>query len=871
MPKYVLDPDGTIKDLDKTENNSFAVKGPRQYAREHINKMAGAAANRNADVNVSISVNEKSTARSIFDISGSPVVEESFFASKENQKHNSSFGADDPIETRKNFNDYLINNQIFSTELEMISGVDILSSEGGTRDLAAKLSIAFNLIAEATAYIGLIEVLIATEATLNPEKNIRPRNELDTNNGIRENDPYNRIALGNFGPISSTALTKYINNVLNYPYQREGVEGGFFDIPANILDRLSAYFIGFSEFLNPDRQIYSNLYDTLKEFLLVVKNPLGDNNTLRAFTESFTNIVLFLLDTITSLTNLESNRLTMLVRKFNTQKNWHETKLYEAKNKNITGEGDTESFLVNLNYYYVKFIIERMNIGLKIKKYYRNKGKTHRKFNRSGRLKDSKRGLTLLSYTADGQLTLKEDFESANETNKYRNSMKQSMSNASIPQAFIMPESLKRSMFIAHGKNKLSEAFTDEHVKSYFLTTKKKQERISQDAVKKLEAYYEKEMMPFYFQDLRTNELIGFHAFIESITDNYNPNYTTTKGFGRIDDIRHYVDTTRNVNLTFVLAAMSKADHDLMWYQINKIVSMVYPQWSRGFKATDLDQQGNPKENTEGFEYPFTQVPTASPLIRIRLGDVLKSNYTKHAIEKIHGSSNNKNIDTEGEATLKTFLKSGFYHNLENDLLNLRKDTQAILAILPTENLNQEEYIVELKLDEDILEYAGENASETNPRQSIQTPPISMSPSGYQKLIVRKNDLIVKETIVKDNKTLDIDSTNLKTRKEFKNYSDSHIQEGDRKLLNNPITAAFESTLGKGLAGFITMLDVNYQDQLWETVVEGSKAPKMVKISINFAPLHDIPPGLDADGAMRAPVYNAGKIINTIYGDVYDK
>mgnify|MGYP006225403487 FL=1 len=67
------------------------------------------------------------------------------------------------------------------------------------------------------------------------------------------------------------------------------------------------------------------------------------------------------------------------------------------------------------------------------------------------------------------------------------------------------------------------------------------------------------------------------------------------------------------------------------------------------------------------------------------------------------------------------------------------------------------------------------------------------------------------------------------------------------------------------------MLDVNYQDQLWETVVEGSKAPKMVKISVNFAPLHDIPPGLDADGAMRAPVYNAGKIINTIYGDVYDK
>jgi hypothetical protein len=138
---------------------------------------------------------------------------------------------------------------------------------------------------------------------------------------------------------------------------------------------------------------------------------------------------------------------------------------------------------------------------------------------------------------------------------------------------------------------------------------------------------------------------------------------------------------------------------------------------------------------------------------------------------------------------------------------------------------------------------------------------------GPQTLIVDKDDIVFKETggfKLSNQKDLE-------TRKEFKNYSDSHIQEGDSKVLNNPITAAFESTLGKGLAGFITMLDVNYQDQLWETAVEGSKAPKVVKISINFAPLHDIPPGLDADGAMRAPVYNAGKIINTIYGDVYDK
>ena len=56
---------------------------------------------------------------------------------------------------------------------------------------------------------------------------------------------------------------------------------------------------------------------------------------------------------------------------------------------------------------------------------------------------------------------------------------------------------------------------------------------------------------------------------------------------------------------------------------------MVYPQWSRGFKVTELNSEENSDKDREGFEYPFTQVPTSSPLIRIRLGDVLKSNYTK--------------------------------------------------------------------------------------------------------------------------------------------------------------------------------------------------------------------------------------------------
>ena len=90
--------------------------------------------------------------------------------------------------------------------------------------------------------------------------------------------------------------------------------------------------------------------------------------------------------------------------------------------------------------------------------------------------------------------------------------------------------------------------------------------------------------------------------------------------------------------------------------------------------------------------------------------------------------------------------------------------------------------------------------------------------------------------------------------------------------INNPFTAAFESAQGKGLAGFITSLNIGgIMDSPWETSRMGSKAPMMVKIDIGFAPTHDIPPGLDHDGMMRAPTYNVGRLMNELFDDVYDE
>ena len=856
MPKYVLHPDGTIKDLDEINNGSFDVKGPRQYAREHINKMAGDphysegdeefGKLSNINLNVDLPFFDSGINKdgdSIGLVSGNHVTNKSvatFSLDSEGNKtdlfpksgsaHNTSFGADDPVESRRNFNDYLQKGQIFATELEMVSGVDFGSP--GIRDLT-KFSIAIELFIESITYIGVIEGILETESLFYSYK---AKNELDKDvEKGRRNDSHSiesKLELGNCGPTSLSSLTRYINDVLNYPYYREGVDGG-----RDIIARTSAYFIGFSEFINPDRQLY--VTETWS------KGFLSSNKTLLSGAFDFSGIIYYFMETVLSLTNLESNRLMMLVRKFNTQGDWHNNKLYKAKNLDLTKENEFEKYLVNLNYYYVKFIIERMNVGLKIRRYYKNKGNSSRKFKRSGRLKDTEHTLKKLKYNNNNILKI-EDYN-LDENKKHSIEMKQSMSISALPQAFILPGSLGRSAFVSN----LTLNFVEEHVESYFLSTKKKQERLSQDVIKTLEEHYEQEMMPFYFQDLRTNELIGFHAFIESITDNYNPNYTTTKGFGRIDDVRHYVDTTRNVNLTFVLAAMSKEDHDLMWYQINKIVSMVYPQWSRGFKVTELNSEENSDKDREGFEYPFTQVPTASPLIRIRLGDVLKSNYTKHAIEKIHGSGNklSKRYET---------VKDEYFSPKNSQVFNVRG-----FRFDDVSNNRQFKIINKVKLDDARIKVLDDGFKALYPDEGydfsnkFEVKVTIVSGDSTAIYIAEKDEIIVNSY----SRPIDYD-----VKKHFKDYTRSF---DDEKNLNNPLTAAFESTLGKGLAGFITMLDVNYQDQLWE-IDPGSQAPKVVKISINFAPLHDIPPGLDADGAMRAPVYNAGKIIRSMYGDVYD-
>lgn len=159
--------------------------------------------------------------------------------------------------------------------------------------------------------------------------------------------------------------------------------------------------------------------------------------------------------------------------------------------------------------------------------------------------------------------------------------------------------------------------------------------RLSPTDVASLEATLETSYMPFYFHDLRTNEIVSFHAFLEDTQDNFSADWNAQTPYGRVEPIHTYKGTTRDISLSFYVVATSPQDHHNMWWKINKLITMVYPQYTAGRQVSTPDRQK--------FIQPFSQIPGGSPIIRLRLGDLWKSNYNKFNVARTFGLSQGNN------------------------------------------------------------------------------------------------------------------------------------------------------------------------------------------------------------------------------------
>lgn len=428
--------------------------------------------------------------------------------------------------------------------------------------------------------------------------------------------------------------------------------------------------------------------------------------------------------------------------------------------------------------------------------------------------------------------------------------------------------------------------------------------RLPSQIVQDIEAYLDAEYVPFYFHDLRTNEIIAFHAFLDSLDDSYNIGRNTENAFGRMDQVLVHQGTTRSISLSFTIAATSESDFDEMWYRVNKLVTLAYPQWTAGDEITGAAREGGWSPT---YKVPFSQVVGASPIIRLRVGDVIASNYSKFGLSRFFGATDKEtklsqkmpgsprgnnarktrfNSDSrdgkkqddrfhppeaegsrgfakieEKVTTLPVFLKPsmGKNYTLEDGLSKIPLKTS-----FPIRGTIDSLSFGKSLIDQSATDGLKGLASDAHP---LLYTKVTITDDRYSELmgktvIATPADLMVDPDLAPHVALADgLEST----------FPDQNLKgEGFFDAKNNAVVRAFESTRGKGLAGMLSSIKFTWLDgnATWE-ISRGSRAPILCKVSIGMDVIHDLPVGLAHDGFMIAPSYPVGNINRKFFGSPY--
>ncbi len=453
---------------------------------------------------------------------------------------------------------------------------------------------------------------------------------------------------------------------------------------------------------------------------------------------------------------------------------------------------------------------------------------------------------------------------------------------ATTPTALMLPPAISKAM-LAGRPGAMTTLLSNRSNIAYHAT----ENRLSAQTVDAIEDSLNAEYVPFYFHDLRTNEIVSFHAFLAALTEDFTANYDGIDGYGRVDTVKMYRNTARKISLQFWVAATNKEDFDGMWVKINKLVTLVYPQWSRGTLLNDGDDH---------FVQPFSQTPTASPLMRVRVGDLWTSNYSKFSLARVFG------LGSDSTFKLKQFEHKNLgevsqIHNKIQSVLNSIKNNNGELPMKSTWLLEPGDYDVAAN-DQGALGAAVSAVASIASSVGVKVPTnarVTARLRTYTRVSIAKafNAEAYAVTILDDDELPDT------VRKAQLLVSRSHLSMTDTTLAvdeapefpdpfatndkiekvvnlsqffsseNNALVKAYESSKGRGLATYIDSLSFDWHDGgniLWETALSDSRAPKTCKVTMNLSVVHDIAPGIDADGFNRAPVYSVGAPSNAMAG-----
>jgi hypothetical protein len=427
--------------------------------------------------------------------------------------------------------------------------------------------------------------------------------------------------------------------------------------------------------------------------------------------------------------------------------------------------------------------------------------------------------------------------------------------------------------------------------------------RISSEAAYAFEDQLEASYVPFYFHDVRTNEMVSFHAFLATLTDDYTAQYDKTEGIGRVEPVKIYKGTERRIGISFYIVATSPADFDEMYIKINRLVTMLYPQYTSGVQMSDSSGQAY------AFTQPFSQLQGASPLIRLRLGDLIRSNYSLFALGRLFGMGNpnftiNSQKFTDADkvdqaavdaysAAIQDLLTNPdgsktFYpdYNRSYDYVDPSSTGGGIGISIPSPlGGSSDGPPFGPSFTPSDSEYKGafvikvQQLDPTNPFMVIgQVQPNSdplyvANTSGIQDYVDKNfnsSDFPLKkfvggtyrfpiQALHPTEQTLADTASGVSALASL--TPDSAFGSEVANFLNpqnNAIAKSFQDTGGRGLAGFIETMNFDWHDKVTWEIGLGRTAPKMCKVTLTFSPVHDISPGIDHLGFNRGPIYPVG-------------
>ena len=277
---------------------------------------------------------------------------------------------------------------------------------------------------------------------------------------------------------------------------------------------------------------------------------------------------------------------------------------------------------------------------------------------------------------------------------------------------------------------------------------------------------------------------------------------------------------------------------------------------------------------------PFTQVPATGPLVRIRFGDLIRSNYTKFALARLFGAGM-KDFAIEGEkldtaTAAKDFQEQSdvLFNNISgtDNYIEFKENASGVTfqpseggigVSMPSIPGVSKEDQSELNVKGHWIQFIELTDGSFNEKTGCYDAKISIK----KQYKGRFKDL---ENAIEDvhNTKYQIPLRFIKLTPKFFDTKKSG-QEASEKIKDffshekNAIVRSFRSAGGEGLACVIESLAFDWgvgDGGRTFSVTPGSRGPMSVKVTMDISPIHDIAPGIDHNGFNRAFVYPVGNM-----------